>query len=273
MRIGETTPGLADGLERGPVSVLRGDAQEPVVFVCEHASNFIPPEFNNLGLDDVAASSHIAWDPGARLVTQFLRQAFDGTSVMSNVSRLVYDCNRPPDSSDAMPARSEIYDIPGNSTLTRQQEDDRVEKYYRPFERALENEIKSHEFVTALVTIHSFTPIYNGNHREVELGVLHDDDSRFADAILTLSDEHTRLRTMRNQPYGPEHGVTHTLKRHGLENGLLNVMIEVRNDLLPTQDACRGVADELYDLLTNALDRCADRESAEGIESAAEVNR
>ena len=93
-------------------------------------------------------------------------------------------------------------------------------------------------------------------------------DSQLRSTIDILH-EHVDLRAL----YGPEHGVTHTLKRHGLENGLLNVMIEVRNDLLPTQDACRGVADELYDLLTNALDRCADGESAEGIESAAEANR
>ena len=36
----------------------------------------------------------------------------------------------------------------------------------------------------------------------------------------------------RNDPYGPEDGVTHTLVEQGVRNGLQNVMVEVRNDLL-----------------------------------------
>jgi predicted N-formylglutamate amidohydrolase len=42
----------------------------------------------------------------------------------------------------------------------------------------------------------------------------------------------TDMLTAKNDPYGPADGVTHTLKEHGLSNGLLNVMIEVRNDLI-----------------------------------------
>ena len=34
------------------------------------------------------------------------------------------------------------------------------------------------------MTVHSFTPIYNGTRRELGLGVLHDADRRFADAFL-----------------------------------------------------------------------------------------
>ena len=39
-----------------------------------------------------------------------------------------------------------------------------------------------------------------------------------------------------NEPYGPGEGVTHTLGFHATSNGLLNVMIEVKNDLLDSRE-------------------------------------
>ena len=58
----------------------------------------------------------------------------------------------------------------------------------------------------------------------------------------------------RNDPYGPEDGVTHSLKLHGLPGGHLNVMIEVRNDLLRDEDGRRVVADYLAGLLRTGLE-------------------
>jgi predicted N-formylglutamate amidohydrolase len=102
--------------------------------------------------------------------------------------------------------------------------------------------------------MHSFTPVYHGRERAVELGILHDDDSRLADRMLEVAAEAPLYRTERNQPYGPEDGVTHTLILHGLSNGLRNVMIEVRNDLI-ADDTGQGVmADYLKGLLQQSLD-------------------
>jgi predicted N-formylglutamate amidohydrolase len=47
--------------------------------------------------------------------------------------------------------------------------------------------------------------------------------------------------------------VTHTLKEHGLANGLLNVMIEVRNDLVKDEVGQGVVADYLTGLLLESL--------------------
>jgi predicted N-formylglutamate amidohydrolase len=60
-------------------------------------------------------------------------------------------------------------------------------------------------------------------------------------------------RIARNDPYGPEDGVTHSLRLHGLENGLANVMIEVRNDLLRTPQDEAAIAEDLLVLLRPAL--------------------
>ncbi len=59
--------------------------------------------------------------------------------------------------------------------------------------------------------------------------------------------------TRRNEPYGPADGVTHTLIEHGLKNGLLNVMIEIRNDLVSDEAGQKVMADFLAGLLGEGL--------------------
>lgn len=236
------------------VEHIRNNPKAPVLFVCEHASSYIPEKFNHLGLVGPARKSHIAWDPGAEEVTRILASRFNAPAVISRVSRLVYDCNRPPSAVDAVPGKSEVFDVPGNQNLSDLQIAERVETYYRPFERALINAIDEHQIDPLLVTIHSFTPVYNGQKRDVELGLLHDDDSRVVDAMLDSVSSRTKLNIQRNEPYGPNDGVTHTIRLHGVENGLLNVMVEIRNDLVVTGEDCASIADVLEDLITSSLE-------------------
>lgn len=204
-----------------------------VVLVCEHASSHIPAAFGDLGLAPAARKSHAVWDPGAMDVAIRLSRHLDAPLVASGVSRLVYDCNRPPTAPDAMPARSEIIDVPGNRDLSEDERADRVRLYYTPFQVALRRVIQrvAHP---VLVTVHSFTPIYFGARRRVEVGVLHDSDSRLADVMLEVAEQHTNMDVQRNAPYGPQDGVTHTLREHGLRGGHPNVMLEIRNDLIVT---------------------------------------
>lgn len=235
------------------VSVVGNNRSAPFLFVCEHASNSIPKELGHLGLSDDARDSHIAWDLGAADVTKHLANAFDAPAVISEISRLVYDCNRPPEAPDCIPVKSEIFDVPGNQGLSEAQISKRVETFYQPFEKTLEDAIDAHLIAPVLVTLHSFTPVYHNETREVQLGILHDEDARFADGMLACAPNHTSLKVMRNEPYGPEHGVTHTLKLHGISRGLLNVMLEVRNDLLATPQKCASIAHMLAGLLNEAV--------------------
>lgn len=227
-----------DSREQKVLSVNASGASSAVL-VCEHASHHIPEEYDALGLRDADRTSHAAWDPGALAVSTRLSKHLDAVLIASSVSRLVYDCNRPPEAPSAMPARSEVIDVPGNAGLSQAERDIRTQRFYRPFQRALENVIKRRAH-PVIVTIHSFTPTYHGAPRAVEIGVLHDSDTRLADAMLDSAAAHTKMRVERNAPYGPEHGVTHTLQKHGIEGGHLNVMLEIRNDLIATaaeQDA------------------------------------
>lgn len=229
------------------------DGTSPVLLICEHASNFFPAQFDGLGLKPEVQQSHVAWDPGAYEVMRRMGKQLNAKMIVGGVSRLVYDCNRPPEAKDAVPVRSEVFDVPGNQNLSVDQYMERVELCYTPFHKQVAQAISWSKVPPVIVTIHSFTPVYFGTHRETEVGILHDEDTRLADAMLDVADELSDLKIERNEPYGPEDGVTYTLKRHGLENNLLNVMIEVRNDLIKTDAQQAEMAKLLAEMVQRAL--------------------
>lgn len=234
------------------VALINPSGAGPVVLVCEHAANTIPPEFKRLGLSEQALQSHIAWDPGALAVAQAMSVALDAPLVAHQVSRLVYDCNRSPDALDSIPDVSEYQDIPGNVGLSATDREARTARYYTPFCDALGACLEQRD-TPVLVTVHSFTPIYKGIRRDVEIGILHDRDSRLADEILKSAASKNENKVMRNLPYGPEDGVTFTLVRHALPRGLLNVMIEIRNDLIADADSQQDMARRLSEYVRDAL--------------------
>lgn len=247
--------------EGGAVCVENADGRGDVLIVCEHASNRLPERAGGLGLSPEALVSHIAWDPGALAVARLMAMALDATLVHQPFSRLIYDCNRPPESPAAMPEVSEIYRIPGNEGLSPAERYARTAALYVPFHDRIAAIIAARQAsgrATVLVTVHSFTPVYLGKSREVEVGILHDVDSRLADAMLSQAETVAKNYVVRrNEPYGPEDGVTHTLRLHGIANALENVMIEVRNDLIADDAGQKTLADLLAGLLRDSLDQAA----------------
>jgi len=71
--------------------------------------------------------------------------------------------------------------------------------------------------------------------------------------MLSIAEQKADLAVSRNQPYGPEDGVTHTLRRQALPLGLLNVMLEIRNDLISDPPAQTRMAERLAGYLSEAL--------------------
>jgi len=235
------------------VEVINPAGKAPVLLLCEHAARHIPGRYHGLGLAPEDRDSHAAWDLGARALAVNISRRLDAPLVASRVSRLVYDCNRPPHDLSAMPAQSEVIRVPGNRNLTAEERDERYETVYRPFQHAVCTTFASRPENCALVTIHSFTPTYHATPREVEVGILHDDDTRLADAMLARSGTLPDRKIARNEPYGPTDGVTHTLREFGVAKRRLNVMIEVRNDLLRPAEGAAQLAGEMLKLLRPAL--------------------
>jgi predicted N-formylglutamate amidohydrolase len=244
--------------EPGPFAAVveNEGGQSPILLLCEHASNALPAPWHNLGLSADQTRAHIAWDPGALGLARGLSQRLDATLIHAPVSRLIYDCNRAPDMAGAMPARSEVHDIPGNAAITPEDRLARTRAVYLPWVAAV------HEAVAAriakgprpvIVTIHSFTPVFHGQPRAVEFGVIHDADPRLALAICAAAQAKTPLNTQVNQPYSAADDVTHTLRLQATPYGLANAMLEIRNDLIATAQDQMTMAATLAPVLTQAL--------------------
>ncbi|MGQ3076521.1 MULTISPECIES: N-formylglutamate amidohydrolase [Rhizobium/Agrobacterium group] len=251
--------GILTSSEGDAVALENAMGASGVVVVCEHASSVLPKSAGDLGLSPEALSSHIAWDPGALAIARRVSQALDAVLVHQRFSRLIYDCNRPPESPAAMPEKSEIFEIPGNHALSVAERYARTAALYIPFHDRISAEISRLEAEgrkPVVVTMHTFTPVYFGKPREVEIGILHDTDSRLADAMLEAA-QGGPYRVERNSPYGPEDGVTHTLRLHAIPQGFANVMIEVRNDLVRDAAGVEAISTYLADLISGALERVA----------------
>ena len=221
------------------------------LFVCEHASAAIPSSLGDLGLDADDRLSHAVWDIGAKDLALELSRRFDARLVLGGISRLVYDCNRPPEREDATPAKTEEVVVPGNRSISAEERAARVEEVYDTFHNVLDQEIGAFMNAPVLVTVHSFSPRWHGVPRPTEIGLLHDEDDTLAVAMHASKNGEFRIEL--NMPYSAADGVTHLLARHAVARNLRNVMIEVRNDLLGTPDQIRRVADALETMLVAAL--------------------
>lgn len=250
--------GLLRPDEGEPVIVVNEQGASPVVLICEHAGKVIPKSLGSLKLPPEDLTRHIAWDIGAEAVSRGLAQALDAPLLLQRYSRLVYDCNRPPESPDAMPMVSETTRIAGNDDLKPEARLARIRGIYRPFHDRVSrflDERAAQKRAALIVTLHSFTPVYKGKPRHLDLGVLHDRDTRLADLVLGLASRMKDMVVKRNEPYGPEDGVCHTLNLHGGARGLQHVMLEIRNDLIATEAGQSQWVTRLSTILEQAVAR------------------
>lgn len=239
-----------------PVFAIEDEyAVGPAVLVCEHASNAFPDAWGDPGLGEDQRRAHIAWDPGALALARGLARRLDAPLIFGTLSRLIYDLNRPPHSPAAMPARSEVHDIPGNRDLDLAERRRRSAQIYLPFHAALSG-LLAHRLAAgqrpALITVHSFTPVYFGARREVEFGVIHDADDRMARRIVDAA-ARAGLVTRLNEPYSAADGVAHTLALHATPLGLPHAMLEVRNDLI-AEGGEEAMAERLAPVLRAAME-------------------
>jgi predicted N-formylglutamate amidohydrolase len=229
-----------------------------VVLICEHAGQLLPESLGSLGIDSEAMSAHIGWDIGAADLARVLSKQLDAPLILQRYSRLVYDCNRAFEASDAIVAEIDNIVIPRNRDLSDEDRRERFNLIYSPFEIAINQVITDCVGLgqkPAVISIHSFTPVFMNQQRSLDLGVIHDaQDAHLADSILALAEEMGEFNVARNQPYAPRDGVTHTIALHGIQRNLPNVMLEVRNDLIRGNKQQEQWAQHLSTIINKALE-------------------
>lgn len=245
-------PGM-DGAEAGPVRVFNRAAAGPFVLVCDHASNHVPEAYGTLGLPESDLMRHIAWDPGAAPVSRRMAVLLDAVLVESTISRLIVDCNRPLDAPDLMPALSESTEIPANRSVPVDERTRRIALAHAPFHDAIDAIVAERQAAgraTAIVSVHSFTPVYRGIPRPWHVGVIHDDDERLSAPMIAALSAIDGIVVGDNEPYSPADRVYYTLERHARARGLPCAMIEIRNDDIGDEAGQALWADRLADILS-----------------------
>jgi predicted N-formylglutamate amidohydrolase len=228
--------------ESRPVTVYNADATSPFLLVSDHAGNLIPRALGRLGLVAAELQRHIAWDIGIAGLGSFLTDALDATLIRQNYSRLVIDCNRPLDAASSIPAISESTEIPGNTGLTEADKAARASEIFRPYHNRIEAELDRRRLsgrATALVSLHSFTPVFKGEARPWHAAVLYNRDPRFAHRLMALLNAEKEFTVGENAPYTVSDATDYTIPVHAERRGLHHVLIEIRQDLL-TDESGQG---------------------------------
>ena len=237
-----------------PVVVEQGKDKAPFLLVCEHAGLAVPAALGNLGLNDECWGQHIAIDLGAKQVARRLAEHLSSPLIFQQYSRLVIDCNRTDLASSLIPEISHRTKIPGNTDLGEKERAARIDEIHTPFHTAVTQELdrrKSGDIPTILVSIHSFTPVLGGEDRPWHIGIQYAKDKAFADLLLSILREDTALCVGDNLPWPVNELDDYTIPKHGDGRTLPYAMIEIRQDLIETEDAQAMWADRL----ARALDR------------------
>lgn len=222
---------------------------------CDHASNRVPDWVagGSLGIAPEDMARHIAWDVGAAGLTLALAEALDSPAILSDFSRLVIDPNRGEDDPTLV---MKLYDgtiIPANRHIQAAGVEERLERLYRPYHAAYAR-LAARRENTVIVAIHSFTPGLKGRPpRPWHVGVLHSHlDSRFSLPLIARLQREADLCIGDNEPYAG-HLPGDAIDRHALATGRHNTLIEVRNDLIATEDQQRAWAARLAPILQEVL--------------------
>ncbi len=224
-------------------------AQGHFIFTCEHASNAVPGR-TLTEIDRSVLASHWGWDIGAAEVVRHLCAITDSVGVLSQHSRLLVDVNR------RLGSDTLILDAPGGTPVSFNQDMSESDRQWRlSIHEAYHAEVDALVDLCLLsrpvhlVSVHSFTPIWNGQPRPMEIGILFDVHHAHAQRVhdrLTLGGHSVAL----NEPYsGLEGELMYGASRNGQAHNIPYIEFEVRQDLISTPEGAEAMAHVLAESL------------------------
>jgi predicted N-formylglutamate amidohydrolase len=236
---------------------INTDGSAHLVLICDHAGRAVPHALGGLGVGEAEMDRHIAYDIGARAVTQRLSELLDATAILHNYSRLVIDCNRPLGHPESIGDVSDGTPIPGNERLSEPLALQRIDALFWPYHQAISTEI-GHRWRTegvppVLFSVHSFTPNFGEQARPWDAGVLYSRDPRIGAPMMEILREHG-LNIGDNEPYsGLE--AAYTIDAHGTSPGIANGVIEIRQDQVADEEGQERWAQILADAMLQIIRR------------------
>ena len=156
---------------------------------------------------------------------------------MTTFSRLLIDANRGADDPTLTMRFSDGAIVPGNARIDAAEIERRRRLYWSPYRLAVDAKIENmlaDGAPPAVVSIHSFTPIWRGFPRPWKVSVLWDNDPRLAEPLISALRAEPDIAEGEvgdNEPYdGALAG--DTVNEAATRRGLTNVLIEIRQDLI-----------------------------------------
>jgi predicted N-formylglutamate amidohydrolase len=235
-----------------PVELIEGEVEGGLLLIADHAMRHLPERYGTLGLHASEFDRHIAYDIGVEPLTRELASRLRCPAIMARFSRLLIDPNRGEDDPTLV---RQLYDgavITGNYPLTAQELHYRVGAFYRPFRQAVGDAVaglwKAADKPPLVIALHSFTPSMGGKARPWHAGILWDADPRAAKPLISMLETEPDLIVGDNEPYdGALHG--DTLHEICTSQGICNLLIEVRQDLINTPNGVEQWAERLAPML------------------------
>jgi predicted N-formylglutamate amidohydrolase len=238
-----------------PVETIAGALDSGVLFLCDHASPALPPEYGHLGLPSGEFERHIAYDIGAAPLTRALAAHFGAPALLARFSRLLIDPNRGDDDPTLVMRLSDRTIVPGNARIDEAEIERRRQRFWRPYRdnaASMIDAMLASGVVPAIVSIHSFTPVWKDRARPWQVAVLWDSDPRMAAPfIAALRAEGLTIGD--NEPYDGAL-VGDTLYAHATRRGLAHMLIEMRQDLVAGPSGIAAWAKRLARRLKPVLD-------------------
>ncbi|MYE06292.1 MAG: N-formylglutamate amidohydrolase [Chloroflexi bacterium] len=242
---------LLSAKDPDPVEVAHADSASPVFLLCEHAGRDIPEALGDLGIAKTILDSHRGWDIGAEALARKLAERLGAPLVIQRYSRLVIDCNRPPDSPLSVPLESDHAPVPGNQAASAAERSARVEEIFAPMNAAVGKLIEGRH---AAFSVHSFMPKLDGVARPWQAGFLSRTDLATARALCGhVAVARPDLTLAVNKPYRIEAKSDWFIPAHAEPRGLTHSLIEVRNDQLGEEAGIALWADLLADAIRSVV--------------------
>ncbi len=257
---------LRPELPEVPVLEKNAGGRSRFLLTCDHYGRMIPPQFGTLGLPESELARHIACDIGIAGVAERLSDALGAHLIAQRYSRLVIDCNRPPDAPSAIPPISEATAIPGNTGLSAGEAQARRQLIFVPYHARIAQTIDrrlARRMPTVLLSLHSFTPVYAGIKRPWHIGTLYHRDAVLPPLLLRVLRAEAGLVVGDNQPYAVDDETDYTIPTHGEKRGLINSGLEIRQDLIAEKAGQIAWAERLARILREIDRALAARDAAQ----------
>lgn len=216
------------------VGCFTSTTRPEILIVCDHAGVAIPKKLGRLGLPDDLnlADQHIAVDIGAKQLALKVAQILGANLLWQNYSRLVVDCNRPPESSQSICFESDGIPIPGNHEISKDEIRERIEEIFLPYDNQCFQAV-SNDDLKLIISMHSFTPTMQGFERPWNISFLFNKGEVYAKKMASfISACEPDLNIGFNEPYQVDKLSDWFVIKYAEPKKIPQVLIEVRNDHL-----------------------------------------